>query len=113
VLVDALIDDGDLDSAWQAATEGPATARQWQTLADLMRDDRPADALPVYRRLIEPLKKITGDANYQQIARLLLGARECHQRLGTPEEFADYVTALRAEQKRKRNLMKVLDRHGL
>ncbi|MBB6437574.1 SWIM zinc finger family protein [Streptomyces candidus] len=113
VLIDALTDDGDLETAWQAATEATATPRQWQTLADLVRKDRPAEALPVYWRLIEPLKKITGDANYQQIARLLLGARECHQRLGTAGEFARCVTALRAEQKRKRNLMKVLDQHGL
>ena len=113
VLIDALIDDGDLESAWRAAAEGPATPHQWLTLADLVRKDRPADALTVYLRLLAPLKKVTGDANYQQIARLLLGARECHQRLGSPEEFVDYVTALRAEQKRKRNLMKVLDQHGL
>ncbi|WP_371790742.1 hypothetical protein OG285_09595 [Streptomyces sp. NBC_01471] len=113
VLIDALIDDGDLATAWQTATEGQATPHQWLTLADLVRKDRPADALPVYLRLIDPLKKITGDANYQQIARLLLGARECHQKLGTAQEFADYVTALRAEQKRKRNLMKLLDQNGL
>ncbi|WP_433545662.1 SWIM zinc finger family protein [Streptomyces sp. CA-294286] len=113
VLIDALIDDGDLATAWQTAMEGRATEHQWLTLADLVRKDRPADALPVYLRLIEPLKKVTGNANYQQIARLLLGARECHRRLGTRQEFAAYLTALRAEQKRKRNLMKVLDQHGL
>ncbi|MFJ4923380.1 SWIM zinc finger domain-containing protein [Streptomyces sp. NPDC088725] len=113
VLIDALIDDGDLESAWQAATDGPAGTRQWLALADLIRDDRPADALPVYLRLIEPLKKITGNANYQQIARLLSGARVCHQNLGTSEQFADYVTSLRSEQKRKRNLMKILDQHDL
>ncbi|MCX5203130.1 hypothetical protein OG897_16940 [Streptomyces sp. NBC_00237] len=113
VLIDALIDDGDLGAAWRTAAEGHAASHQWLTLADLVREDRPADALPVYLSLIDPLKKITGDANYQRIARLLLGARECHRNLGTSQEFADYVAALRAEQKRKRNLMKVLDQHGL
>jgi uncharacterized Zn finger protein len=59
------------------------------------------------------LKKVTGDGNYQQLARLLLGARACHEKLGTQKEFTGYLTALRAGQKRKRNLMKTLDQHGL
>ncbi|MEV5944690.1 hypothetical protein [Streptomyces sp. NPDC051994] len=112
VLVDALLDDGDLDATWQAA-EGRADDRQWLTLADRSKDTRPADALAVYLRLIEPLKQRTGGRTYQQMAQLLLTARECHQNLGTQEEFAAYLTTLRADQKRKRNLMKTLDEHGL
>lgn len=112
-LLDALLDDGDPEAAWQAAADGYADDRQWLTLADKVRDQCPADALPVYLRLIEPLTKITGDANYQHIARLLLGARACHRKLGTPQDFTAYLTALRTEQKRKRNLMKILDQHGL
>uniref|UniRef100_A0AAU2UYZ6 SWIM zinc finger family protein n=1 Tax=Streptomyces sp. NBC_00003 TaxID=2903608 RepID=A0AAU2UYZ6_9ACTN len=112
VLVDALLDDGDMDAAWQAA-QGCADERQWLTLADRSQDTRPADALAVYLRLIEPLKKKTGDRTYQQLARLLLAARTCHQHLGTEGEFAACLTTLRADQKRKRNLMKALDQHGL
>jgi hypothetical protein len=51
--------------------------------------------------------------SYQQIVRLLLGARACHHKLGIQQEFADHPAALRAEQKRKRNLMRILDQHGL
>lgn len=112
VLVDALLDDGDLDAAWQAA-QGCADERQWLTLADRSKDTRPADALAVYLRLIEPLKKKTGDRTYQQVARLLLAARSCHQHLGTEGEFTAYLTTLRGDQRRKRNLMKTLDQHGL
>jgi uncharacterized Zn finger protein len=112
VLIDALLDDGDLDAAWEAAP-GYAGNRQWLTLADRVRDSRPADALEVYCRAIEPLKQITGDGNYQQIASLLLRARTCHQELGTETDFANYLAALRADQKRKRNLMRILDQHGL
>jgi uncharacterized Zn finger protein len=112
VLVDVLIDDGDVDAAWRAA-EGRANERQWLALADLVRDERPADALAVYRRAIEPRTRRTGDGNYREIARLLLLARDCHRRLGTEEEFAAYLAALRAGQKRKRNLMGILDQHGL
>ncbi len=112
VLIEVLIDDGDVAAAWQAA-EGRASERQWLALADLIREERPADALEVYRRSIEPRTHRTGDGNYHEIARILLLARDCHRRLGTEERFATYVAELRAAQRRKRNLMKILDQHGL
>lgn len=113
VLVDALMDDDDLASAWQAATDGYADQRQWLALADLIRDRQPADALAVYLRSIEPLRKLTGDPAYERLAELLLSARACHRALGTEADFATYAAALRAEQKRKRKLMALLDQHGL
>ncbi|MFG2583705.1 SWIM zinc finger family protein [Streptomyces malaysiensis] len=113
VLIDALLDDKDTDAAWQAATETGAHDQQWLTLADLARAARPADALGVYRRLAEPLTKQTGNAIYEQLTSLLLSIRDCHRRLGTQDEFTTYLTALRADQKRKRNLMRLLDQHGL
>jgi uncharacterized Zn finger protein len=112
LLVDALIDDGDVEAAWRAA-EGRASDRQWLALADLVRDDRPADALEAYRRAIKPLTRHTGDGNYREIARLLLLARDCHRRLGTEDEFAADLAALRTDQRRKRKLLKILDEKGL
>ncbi|MFG2977308.1 SWIM zinc finger domain-containing protein [Streptomyces sp. NPDC048331] len=113
LLVDALIDDNDLQPAWQAATDGYADQRQWLTLADRLRDRQPADALTVYLRWIEPLRKQTGDSTYERLAELLLSARACHRTLGTEAEFATYLATLRANQKRKRKLMAILDQHGL
>lgn len=112
VLIDALLDDGDLDTAWREAV-GRADDRQWQQLADLSRETRPADALAVYLRLVEPLKKPTGDRVYERMAQLLLDARTCHRALGTEDEFTAYLAVLRAELKRRRKLMDILDRHGL
>ncbi|MEU7382420.1 hypothetical protein AB0A91_20985 [Streptomyces sp. NPDC042207] len=113
VLVDALLDDKDVDAAWQAATRTSTHDRQWLALADQARADRPADALGVYLRLAEPLTKQTGNAVYEQLVALQLSIRDCHRRLGTEDEFAVYVTALRTAQKRKRNLMRLMDQHGL
>ncbi|MER6619712.1 hypothetical protein [Streptomyces sp. NPDC000931] len=113
VLVDALLDDKDVDAAWQAATETGAHDRQWLTLADRSRAARPADALGVYLRLVEPLTKETGNPVYERLVGLLLSIRDCHRRLGTEDEFAAYVTALRVAQRRKRNLMRLMDEHGL
>ncbi|MEU8777262.1 SWIM zinc finger family protein [Streptomyces sp. NPDC048606] len=113
LLVDALIDDNDLRRAWQAATDGHADRRQWLVLADRLRDRRPADALTVYRHCIEPLRRQTGVGTYEHLAELLLSARACHRALGTEAEFATYLAALRADQKRKRKLMALLDERGL
>jgi len=112
VWISALIDDGDVGAAWDAAA-GVASDRQWLALADLISSDRPADALPVYLRAIEPLRSQTGDPIYQQAAALLGKIQYCHQQLGTAPEFAAYLAALRADQKRKRNLIKLLDQRGL
>ncbi|MGW0584290.1 DUF6880 family protein, partial [Streptomyces sp. NPDC002920] len=112
VLIDALLDDGDLDTAWREAA-GRADDRQWRQLADLSRETRPADALAVYLRLVEPLKGLTGDRVYEQMARLLIDVRACHRALGTESEFTGYLVALRAELRRRRKLMTILDRHGL
>lgn len=110
--IDALLDDDDIAGAWQAAP-GVANEPQWLRLADAVAVTQPADALTVYLRLIEPLKGLTGDPTYQQIVRLLVAARACWLRLSKMDEYAAYVAALRTDQKRKRNLMHLLDQHKL
>src|SRR5258706_62491 len=110
VLIDVLIDDGDIDAAWESA-EGLASDAQWQRLADLVLETRPADALATYLRLIETLKKQTGDGAYERIAQLLKAARACHSRLGTSASFDAHVRSLREDQKRKRRLIRILDAH--
>jgi uncharacterized Zn finger protein len=112
VLIDALLDDGDLDAAW-AAAKNAATRGQLLRLADASIGTRPADALAVYLEAIEPLRSQTGDRIYQQMVSFLLSAQTCHEALGSTEEFTRYLTALKADQKRKRNLMKLLNESGL
>ncbi|MFG2638822.1 hypothetical protein ACGFX8_34620 [Streptomyces sp. NPDC048362] len=112
VLIDALLDDGDLDAAWREAS-CRADDRQRERLADLSRETRPAEALGVYLRLVERSKEPTGDRAYEHLARLLLGARDCHRVLGTEEVFGVYLAGLRTELKRRRKLMSILDRHRL
>ncbi|MEU5080171.1 MULTISPECIES: SWIM zinc finger family protein [Streptomyces] len=112
VLIDALLDDGDLDAAWREAA-GRADDRQWERLAGLSRETRPAEALGVYLRLVERSKEPTGERAYEHLARLLTGARDCHRALGTEAAFTGYLAGLRTELRRRRKLMSVLDRHGL
>ncbi|MCX5334570.1 SWIM zinc finger domain-containing protein [Streptomyces sp. NBC_00140] len=113
VLVDALLDDKDNEAAWEAATHCGADDRQWLALADRVRATRPADALAVYLRLAEPLIGQTGNAVYAELVGLLVSIRECHRLLGTQDELTAYVTALRGAHGRKRNLMRLMEQHGL
>jgi len=112
VLVDALLSDGDLNAAWQSA-KTVGTDSQRLKLADQIRPTQPGEALTVYLDHVEALRGRTGNANYEQLAGHLLAARECHRALGTSTIFDTYLADLRRSQKGKRNLMSVLDRHGL
>jgi hypothetical protein len=112
VLVDALIDDGDLAAAWDTARD-VASEHQWIRLANASVTRRPAEALAVYVKVIDRLTEHTGDSVYRQIADHLIQARACHEALGTIEEFRQYMVLLRMMQKRKRNLMRILDQNGL
>ncbi|MEV6121372.1 hypothetical protein AB0M23_12705 [Streptomyces sp. NPDC052077] len=113
LLVDVLLDDKDTAAAWQAATRHGADDTQWLALADQTRPLRPAAALTVYLRLATPLTTETGNRAYTRLVDLLLSIRDCHQRLDTEVEFTAYVTTLRKTQKRKPNLMRLLDQNGL
>lgn len=112
VLIDALIDDDDPDAAWTAAQDWAQPA-QWLKLADHSAATRPADALAVYLRAVEERCRYTGDGNYAEIADLLSKARACHEVLGTLDDFTTHLAALRTGQKRKRNLIRILDQRGL
>jgi hypothetical protein len=111
-IVDALIDDGDFEAAWREA-RGVASERQWLELADSVALDRPADALAVYRRQIDALRKRSGGAASERIARLLESARDCCERLGNLAEFESYLRAVRDDQKRRPKLIRALDAHQL
>lgn len=111
-LVDVLIGEGDVESAWQSAS-GVASEAQWLKLADLRAGQHPGDALAVYLRQLDQLKSETGDRAYERIARLLASVQACHRRLGTEQAFKTYLRSFRAEHKRKRKLLSTLDAHQL
>jgi uncharacterized Zn finger protein len=113
-LFDVLLDEGDLDAAWAAVEQAVVTAPgQLIRLADASAAARPAGALRVYLDAVATLTTQTGNEAYLQIARLLLSARDCHERLGTSSEFEGHLAELRTSQRRKRALLRILDYNGL
>lgn len=87
----------------------------------ILKAEGDADALASFYRdeldrnlkEIESLKTASGDDAYRRLARLLAEAREYHVALGTAGQFTRYLSRLRADLKRRRNLMKILDENGL
>ena len=113
MLITALLEEGDAEDAWIASERYGAEPRLLQQVADAVAGTRPADALRIYVNLIAPRTNQTGNANYAAIADLLTAARRCHDALGSSEAFEQYLRELRLEQKRKRNLITLLDERGL
>ncbi|MGW3244444.1 hypothetical protein [Streptomyces sp. NPDC001070] len=86
---------------------------QLPRLADRSAEVRPADALAVYLRAVAARTARTGGAVDMEVADLLVKARACHEVRGTLADFAACVAELRTEQKRKRNLLHILDGRGI
>ena len=106
-LVAILLWERDVDAAWNEACQRGCTIGQWLELALLRQDGHPEDALRIYqddvRRLVE-----AGNAAYGEALDRVQSLRSLLAKMGQEERFAEYVTELRSEYKRKRNFMKLL-----
>jgi uncharacterized Zn finger protein len=64
-------------------------------------------------KAINRLAEGSGNAVYHKIAAHLLSARACHEALGTMDKFRQYLMVLKMGQKRKKNLINILEQNGL
>ena len=112
VLIDILVLEREYGVAWELARKASSEPQRLK-LAALIRADKPAEALEVYDRALAPLRGQTGDDVYRREVELLQGIRTCHGLLGTEQAFAAYLAEFRKQQRRKRNLMRLLDSAGL
>jgi uncharacterized Zn finger protein len=112
VLIDILVLERDYETAWTLARDSGSEPQRLK-LAALIRADKPAEAMAVYDRALAPLRPQTGDDTYRREVELLQGIRACHTQLGTEKDFATYLAEFRKDQRRKRNLMRLLDSVGL
>jgi uncharacterized Zn finger protein len=112
LLVEIFLWEQDPEAAWSEAQAGGCRRELWLKLASLREQDHPRDALAVYRRFIEPTVKQTNNDAYAEAVKLLRRMEKLMKRLGEHRQFNDYLASLRAEHKRKRNFMKLLDKFG-
>jgi uncharacterized Zn finger protein len=71
--------------------------------------EHPEDALPIYRRQIEPALQRKNNDAYREAVGFLKKVQDLSVRMGREDEFRAYLEKLRAAHKAKRNFMKLLD----
>jgi hypothetical protein len=114
--VDVLLGDDELELAWSAATAAPCDALGtdlWLRLAEHSEGDRPADALAVYQRIADEVLERADRRAYRSAARILQRARAAAQAAGELDAFAEYLTRLREQHRRRPTLIAILDKANL
>lgn len=112
VLVEILMYEGEIESAWTAAVEYGSDARSQMTLARAREADHPLDAIPVYEREVFTLIDQKKNPAYRAAVELLDRIRMLADRAGQPELFTTILERVRTQHKAKRNLKKLLDAKG-
>ncbi len=112
-LVEILLFEEDVDAAWEAADAHGCRPPLELQLAKRRADQQPSDAITVYRRHLEVALEPAKDHAHDEVVRLLTLMRPLYQRLGQDTDLNRLVAEIRAGYKRRRKLMKRLDRAGL
>ena len=113
ILVEILLFEDDVDAAWTTAEAYGCRPDLELQLAKRRADQHPADALALYRDHLDRALGPAKDHAYAEVVRLLTLMRPLHQRLDQDADFDRLVTEIRTGHKRRRNLIKRLDRARL
>ncbi len=109
LLIEILLSENAVDTAWQEARAGGCDSALWRRLAKLRGQQHPRDAIDVYRLLIPDIVNRTNNTAYAEAMKLVARIAALQRGLGEQQAFADYLATLRVEFKRKRNFMRMLD----
>lgn len=112
LLVEIFLHEGDDDGAWREAEAGGCSQRLWLALAKSREKSHPEDAIRIYKDRVASLLRHTGDRVYEEAVDYLRKICELLARSGRDDAFRHLLAEIRATHKRKRNLMKLLDRKG-
>ncbi len=111
--VEILLWEGDVPAAWQRAQSlnesHGCTPRLWRKLAEARETDHPADAFPIYQRLVDLTLQDADKRAYRQATELIRKVRGLMRRTGQDAALADYLARVRATHRRKRSFMAMLD----
>ena len=108
-LVEVLLEEGDVDAAWDAAQHGGCTRGHWLDLARARAERHPADAIPVLQE--EILYTVEGGKRsaYQCAAKLATELRGYAERAHRADEFATWIRRIRTDNARRRALQDEFD----
>jgi uncharacterized Zn finger protein len=110
LIVEILLKEKDADSAWREAQVGGCGEEAWLKLARAREAQHPADAIRIYQQFAEEVVQGGGNDEYRVAVRYLRRAAEIITRLGHPKKFREYLVGYRERNKRKKNLLWLLDR---
>jgi uncharacterized Zn finger protein len=111
-LVRILLWEGEKEAAWRVAQQHGCADEAWWALADERAERHPADAIEVYRDLVEQeLEDDTEDGG--RVADLLEQMRGVFTRTGRPDAFSRYLDGIKSRHVDDRRLLDELARRGL
>jgi uncharacterized Zn finger protein len=102
--------------AWQAAAATPQSDlgdHAWLRLAEARQSTHPAEALPVYWRLIDGTLQTADRRAYATAVRLLKRARDAAAASGQTAQFEARLLTLREQHRRRPSLISMLDKAKL
>ncbi len=112
-LVDALLDEGDVEGAWSVAHEDPDWAHRRLRLAEAREAEQPEQALPYYMLVADEMLLETGRRAYARAVPVLKHARRAAEAAGQGESFATQIADLREQHRRRPTFIAMLDTAGL
>lgn len=99
----------DLEAGLEAANKGSCERRLLIELAGKLEQTKPADAINLYRRVVPAIVEQTGNAAYEEAAKLIRRVGALMKTLKQTPQFTVYLAELRATFKPKRNFIKLLE----
>ena len=114
--IDALLDDGDADDAWHAATASPSWdpgERRRLRLAQAREAVAPAEAAGAYLAIVDKVLERADRRAYNEAIRHLKAARRASTAGGIAPFFDAHIARLREVHRRRPTLIALLDKAGL
>lgn len=105
LLVGIFLWENKLADAWQEAQTGGCSDSLWLRLAKERETEYPADAVPIYQRLVEQEIQKKNNQSYQEAVDMIGHIRKLMLTMGAEEEFEQYLAEIQKQHKRKRNFI--------
>lgn len=108
-LVEVLLFDGEVETAWAEASAAGCRRDLWLELARRREDEHPLDAIPIWHEEVERQIDVKKNHAYAEAVELIARVGRLMTAADREADFAPYVAKVRAAHKPKRNLMKLFD----
>lgn len=109
VLVEILLWESNPETAWREAQAYGCSDTLWLKLAREREKEHPEDAVAIYKQNVEELLGYANDARYEQAVDVLRRIGRVMKRIDKRDEFGTYLAEVRAKNKRRPNLMRMMD----